>query len=291
MCRNATNGSEPTIQQLLSSREQLPYFHAPDASSKILEDCQGRSVILEIDVAMTSDLDFEHAIPNSPYIGHPSPFYEMSHTSFPPSNVSLEQFKEYLLKPGNESIKVLLDIKNKEVIPYILEFAKDVGRGRCIAHAFISDWTRYPQPPEIPIEPHWIDEDLSLEVVDEALQSLEIPLIANCRGFSNDHVEQHKLVQKMVEDAIGHKSIAALGLYYAAPETPHLDFLRGFNKAGYKAWINANTNLEVYEDIQWVGMCDDLNQAILLGTDQKGSSANRLPAPCVATGVSNNNSY
>jgi hypothetical protein len=262
MCYNATNGSEPTILELLISREQLPYFHAPDASSETLADCEGKSVILEIDVAMTSDLTFEHAIVNRPYIGHPSPFYEMPHTSFP-SNVSLEKFKQYLLKPGNESIKVLLDIKNKEVIPYILEFAKEVGKDRCMAHAFISDWTRYPQPSEIQIEPHWVDEDLSLEVVDEALQSLEIPLIANCRGFNNDHVEQHKLIQKILEDAKNHKSIAALGLYYAAPETPRLDFLHDFNKAGYKAWINANTDLEEYEGIAWVGMCDNLNRAIL----------------------------
>lgn len=254
-----------SAQELLESTDKLLYFHANDADKETLAQCRGKAMIFEIDVAITSDTSFVHAIAGIPFIGHPSAFYEMPGREFPESNVSLEEFKQFLLEPENKSIKVLLDIKTMHVLPHIVKFAQEIGKDRCFAHAFILDWNQGQQPSNIETEPHWVEEDISLEALDKELQAAGgIPLIANCRGFCNEHVEVHEIIPKMIEDAKRHKSVAALGLYYPeSADKPLLKFLRSFNDAGFKAWINANTDLERYKDIRWVGMCDSMEQSLL----------------------------
>jgi hypothetical protein len=42
-----------------------------------------------------------------PYIGHSSRFYGIPGNVFPKNNVTLEEFKRFVLKPENPSIKVL----------------------------------------------------------------------------------------------------------------------------------------------------------------------------------------
>lgn len=95
---------EPTIWELIKSNDQLRYFHAADATAETLAKCEGKSLIFEIDVAVMGE-------PGVPYIGHSSLFYSLPGKKFPQSNVSLEEFKRFVLKPENQGIKVLLDIK------------------------------------------------------------------------------------------------------------------------------------------------------------------------------------
>lgn len=151
---------------------------------------------------------------------------------------------------------------NREVLPHVLEFVKEVGKERCLAHAFILDWTG-PPPPPMPVRVHWVDEDIAIEVIDKALQTVGIPLIANCRGFNDDYVVENNIIERMVADAKKYKSIAGLGIYYSQPAMPPPSFLHAFNLAGYKGWTNANMDLSQFQETHWFGMCDDMSQAIL----------------------------
>jgi hypothetical protein len=248
--------------QLIKQVDQLRYFHAADATAETLAQCEGKSLIFEVDVAITYEESNQYSPPGVPYIGHSPRFYGIPGKVFSKNNVTLEEFKRFVLKPENQSIKVLLDIKNVEVLPHVLEFVQAVGKERCMAHAFILDWTG-PPPPNISIRPHWVDEDVSIEAVDKALQTVGIPLIANCRGYNDNFVIENNIIQRMITDAKKYSSIAALGIYYPQPAMPPPDFLRAFNEAGYKGWVNANMDLTKFREIRWVGMSDDLSQALL----------------------------
>lgn len=258
-----------TVRQLLTTIKQLKYYHSDAVTPEILDACRGKALIFEIDVAVSSDTSFKYTVANKPYIGHPSQFYDIPGRPFPEQNVTIDEFKQYVLKPENRTLKILFDIKNIEVLGYVIEFAKEVGAGRCLAHAFIREWTKE-TPEGIETHPHWVAEDMPLAILDEKLTEVGIPLIANCRAFNNEHVAKHGLIDEMARDAKQYKSVAALGLYLKESHNPKLEYLRAFNDAGYYAWINSNNDIAPYEDIRWVGMCDDMDRALLPETSTGG---------------------
>jgi hypothetical protein len=135
-------------------------------------------------------------------------------------------------------MKVLIDIKDEATFPYLKMIATYLGSDRCICHAFIKDWTIV--PPNTVEEPHWYREDIDLKSLDELLMELKIPLIANCRGFSDGHIKTHHLVDQMIDAAKKHKSIICLGLYYPGVPLPDVGLLEKINDAGFYAWINGN---------------------------------------------------
>jgi hypothetical protein len=226
-----------SIYELLKD-DCITYFHSHTATPKELEAASKKDIIFEIDLAWASNLfiDNKNIRINQPYIGHPEKFYTEMKREFPVENVSLEQFKIFL--KNNPSIKVLLDIKDQTVLIYLEEFIKEIGSHRCIVHAFIKDWTILPKE-EAP-EPHWTQEDIELAKLGAILDQLNVPLIANCRGFSDQHVKENKLIQKIIDDARKYKSIVCLGLYYPKAPIPEIDYLQAINAAGFHAWVNAN---------------------------------------------------
>ncbi len=241
-----------------SPRDHLVYFHSHTVYSKQLEEACSLHPIFEIDLAWAHAAFHPSIINGKPYIGHPEEFYTKLGKPFPVANVSLEEFQDFL--KNNPAVKVLIDIKDEATFPYLKEFVKAVGAERCIVHAFIKDWTLVPS--EIPVDPHWYREDIDLEALDKLLTSLGIPLVANCRGFSDEHVEANHLISKMGEDAKKYKSIVCLGLYYPGAPLPKTALLESINEAGYYAWINGN--VEGYREkighVKHIAMSDEMSQ-------------------------------
>lgn len=250
--------SYPTIHDILKN-DQITYFHSHTATVKELEAASKfENIIFEIDLAWASNpfIANRNIRINTPYIGHPEKFYTELNKPFPHDNVSLNEFKAFL--KNHPSIKVLIDLKDKAAFTYLEEFIKEIGCQRCIVHAFIKDWTLLPHG-ENP-DPHWEQEDIDLTSLNGLLAQLNVPLIANCRGFSDAYVHEQKLIDRITQDAKNHQSIVCIGLYYPKAPLPSIDFLRSINAAGYHAWINANDPQfsEKASTLRYIGMKDTL---------------------------------
>lgn len=232
----------------------LTYFHAPDASHELLDSVANKNLIFEIDLSWAHSTFNSYVREGHPYIGHPEEFYTKLGKPFPSKNIDILEFQNFLIK--NPSIKVLIDIKDEAVYPFLQQFIQAVGPKRCIVHAFVKNWTHI--PPNATTEPHWYREDVDLFALNDILVQLNVPLIANCRGFSDANVKQNNLVSQMIEDSKRCSSILSLGLYYPGVPLPNIQFLHAFNDAGYYAWVNGNIpNLEKkLGNIRYVAMAD-----------------------------------
>lgn len=217
---------------------QLAYFHAPDASQKLLDSVAKQNVIFEIDLSWAHSSFNTHVREGHPYIGHPEEFYTVKKMPFPSNNIGILEFQTFLMK--HPSIKVLIDIKDETVYPFLQQFIKAVGPERCIVHAFIKNWTRVPQ--NTTRSPHWDREDVDVFKLDGILAPLKVPLIANCRGFNDANVEQNDLVAQMLKDSKQCSSVVALGLFYSKTigVLPEKKFFQAFHDAGYYAWVNGD---------------------------------------------------
>lgn len=229
--------SHPTHPPLFNQAwNHLAYFHAPDACQKLLDSVANQNLIFEIDLSWAHSSFNSYVSQGHPYIGHPEEFYTKKGQRFPASNVNILEFQAFLLT--HPSIKVLIDIKDETVYPFLKWFIQTVGAKRCIVHAFIKNWTHI--PPNTAISPHWYREDVDLFKLNDTLAPLHVPLIANCRGFSDANVEQNRLVSQMINDSKRCTSVVSLGLYYSGVPLPKIEFLQVFHDAGYYAWVNGN---------------------------------------------------
>ncbi|MCH9608761.1 MAG: hypothetical protein S4CHLAM45_06730 [Chlamydiales bacterium] len=238
--------------------DQVTYFHTRTVSCDELELAKSRSPMFEIDVAWGYSPFSKNVIKGMPYIGHPQEYYTELGWEYPENNVSLEQFKNFLI--NYPSIQVLIDVKDIAVLPFVEKFVNAVGAKRCTAHAFVKDWVHIPQGVEQ--DPHWYCEDIDLFSLDRFFANLAVPLIANCRAFDDAHVEKNGILKRMLVDSQKCESIVALGLYYSPDvQLPKIDFLKRINGAGYAAWVNAN--VEGFEkrigDIKYIAMSDDIS--------------------------------
>lgn len=248
--------NESVLPELFGdSKDHLVYFHSHNASPKELAEAAAGRLIFEIDLAWAHSSFHPLIEKEAPYIGHPEEFYTEMGRSFPEKNVSLIEFQEFLRT--NPSIKVLIDVKDATTFTYLEKFIKKIGVERCIVHAFIKNWTVV--PPGRSLEPHWYREDIDLFALDQILAPLGVPLIANCRGFSDQNIEENGVILKMVEDARMCKSVVCLGLYYPGAPLPDAAFLQSINDAGYYAWVNGNVNQfqEKIGSIKYIAMSDD----------------------------------
>lgn len=134
------------------------------------------------------------------------------------------------------SISYLADIFHKQSETSV-KMLPQISANNC-ENIISKDWTIIPL--NTVEEPHWYREDIDLKSLDELLMELKIPLIANCRGFSDDHIKTHHLVDQMIDAAKKHKSIICLGLYYPGVPLPDVGLLEKINDAGFYAWINGN---------------------------------------------------
>jgi len=249
--------TKPIDLPLFGLKGSLIYYHAPKASVRELQAVDSRNVIFEIDLAWAHSSFKPQIKENTPYIGHPEEFYTKMGRPFPEDNVSLDEFKAFVKIHPN--MRVLLDLKDEAVFPYVETFAKEIGKERCIVHAFIKNWTHI--PPNITPEPHWYREDIDLFALDTLLSRLGVPLIANCRGFSDEHVKNHDLITTILEDTKKCKSVIALGLYFPGAPLPLTEYLVRFNTAGYYAWVNGNVQefAEKIGSVKYIAMQDDSN--------------------------------
>ena len=234
----------------------LTYFHSHSATPEELEASRSISPIFEIDLAWAQEQFHPSIVGSTPYIGHPKEFYTEMGNSFPSRNVKLEEFQ--LFMKNNPSLKVLIDVKDERVFPYLSELIKTVGAKRCIVHAFIKGWTLIPK--NIEEEPHWYREDVDLSKLDPILVKHGVPLIANCRGFSDEHVEKKKLLARMLKDSRKYKSVVSLGFYYPEAPLPNVELLKAINQNGFFAWVNGNVPnfLEKVGSLKYIAMSDDL---------------------------------
>ena len=242
--------------RLLFGRDRsLMYFHTHKASSRELKAVDSLNIAFEIDLAWAHSSFNPHITKDAPYIGHPEEFYTKMGKPFPEDNVSLDEFVSFL--KSHPGVKVLLDIKDEAVFPYVEIFVKAVGKERCIVHAFIKNWTRVPEGAIV--EPHWYREDIDLFALDALLSRLGVPLIANCRGFSDENIKKHDMIAKMLSDSKHCKSVICLGLYYPGVPLPNIEFLKKINAAGYYAWVNGNVEefSKKIGSIKYIAMQDD----------------------------------
>jgi hypothetical protein len=238
------------------TNHSLVYFHSHTTTVKELKVASELHPIIEIDLAWAHRSFNSSIIEGTPYIGHPEEYYTKLGNTFPVGNVSLTEFQSFLKQ--NPAVKVLIDVKDQAVFPYLENFIKTVGPDRCIVHAFIKNWTHIPK--SVKQDPHWYREDVDLFALNNMLVKLDVPLIANCRGFSNKNIEQNKILSQMIKDSKQCKSIVSLGLYYPGVPLPDIKFLKIINQNGYYAWVNGNISQlqEKLGMIKYIAMSDDI---------------------------------
>lgn len=236
--------------------DRVAYYHSHSATWEELEKAAAIDAIFEIDLCFAHSSFHPNVTEGMPYIGHPEEFYTILKKKFPADNVSLDVFQDFLRE--HPSMKVLIDIKDVTVFPYLEKFVNEIGAKRCLAHAFIKNWTIVPEG-TLP-GPHWYREDIDLDSVDAFLRKLGVPLIANCRGFSNQHMEEQGVISQIIRDCERCESIIALGIYYPEVSLPKMELLKSFNQAGYYAWVNGNLEGidESLEQIRHIAMSDEI---------------------------------
>ena len=240
-----------------SVRNELIYYHSHTASKEELQEASCLCPIFEIDLAWAHSAFHPSLIAGRPYIGHPEEFYTLMEKPFPAHNVTLQEFQEFLQE--NPAVQVLIDIKDATVFPYLEEFVRLVGAHRCIAHAFINNWVVMPEG--FLFEQHWYRENIDLFMLDSFLTRLHVPLIANCQGFHDDHIEGQKILDRMLFDAKKCNSIVALGLYYPGAILPKRELLEAIHHAGYYVWVNGNEEgfQERIGNICYIAMSDNIH--------------------------------
>lgn len=253
------------------TEKSFAYFHAPDAAKSTLLPAICQNSIFEIDLAYAYNNFNNSVFKGLPYIGHPEEFYTKLGRPFPYKNMSFDKFCRFIQK--HPSAKILIDLKDEAAFPYLKSLVQQVGSDRCIVHAFIKEWLHPPddQPPQ----PHWYRENIRLAPLNSLLEELGVPLIANCNGFSNEHMEKHDLLQKMLRDAKPCKSILALGIYSSvATKLPKKHYLKQINESGYLAWVNGNLPdyREKTQDIDHIAMCDDLSKCSIATRNSRPTS-------------------
>lgn len=245
--------NNPIPDLFCHSGKSLIYYHSHTATPKELKMAAMICPVFEIDLAWGHSSFHPSIAKGAPYIGHPEEFYTKMGNPFPADNVTLVEFQNFL--KDYPSVKVLIDVKDEATFPFLKGFIKAVGAERCIVHAFIKNWTIAP-------ELLWYHEEIDLFAIDKILSQLGVPLIANCHGFSDEHMEENGLIFKMIQDARRCKSVVSLGLYYPEAPLPNFKFLQLINKAGYYAWVNGNVDQfqEKIGEIQYIAMSDDMQK-------------------------------
>lgn len=234
------------------------YYHSHTATPQELAQASQLCPIFEIDLAWAHSNFHPKVTKNCPFIGHPESAYTKGSDSFPKDNVSLEEFQQFL--KDHPSVKVLIDVKDEAVFPYLETLIQNIGSHRCLAHAAIKNWVILPR--DLSKEPHWDQEDIELFALDDLLAKHGVPLIVNCRGFSDEHVERENLLQTIFQDVKKCKSVLAIGFYYPNAPLPKKDYLEKINQEGYLAWVNGNIQgfEEKLRPIKYIAMCDDMEK-------------------------------
>lgn len=119
---------KPIDLPLFGSNQPLVYYHAPKASLRELNAVNSLNVVFEIDLAWAHSKFKPQIKENAPYIGHPEEFYTKMGKPFPEDNVSLVEFIGFL--KSHPGVRVLLDLKDKSVFPYVKTFVHEVGKDR-----------------------------------------------------------------------------------------------------------------------------------------------------------------
>ncbi len=123
--------------------DQVAYYHSHSATKDEMEKAAAIDAIFEIDLCWAHSSFHPNITKDAPYIGHPEEFYTILEEKFPADNVSLDEFRSFVAE--HPSMRVLIDIKDVTVFPYLEELINEIGPERCIVHAFIKDWTIIPQ--------------------------------------------------------------------------------------------------------------------------------------------------
>ncbi|MCI5052787.1 MAG: hypothetical protein MRY21_06615 [Simkaniaceae bacterium] len=233
--------------------QSVCYFHTRYATLETLEKAREQNAIYEFDLAWAHRKFHPLVTAGAPYIGHPEEFYTIENHPFLKENLSFQALREYLV--AHPDLRVLIDIKDELVIPYVAALAREIGKERCLVHAFIREW----QPPAevLKAQAHWVKEAISLKKIE----ALAIPFIANCHAVSREYTESANLLEMMLKSASECKSLIALGLYFEDISLPALSTLKAINDAGYYAWVNGNLpNIkEQLKEIDYYAMVDEFS--------------------------------
>ncbi len=241
---------------LFQGSRSLFYYHTPKVTPKELEAAISRRASIEIDIAWAYEAFVDGVEKDQPYIGHPQEFYTVLGKEFPKENVTISYAVNQLkLHP---EVLVVLDCKDTNAISAVASIVGELGAARCLIHAFIKDWTPDCAKYGVTPEPHWYREDIDLGTIGVFCDTAKVPLIANCRGFSDDVVKQEDLVTRMVADAKHYPSIISLGLYYPGAPIPAIEYLQTIHSSGFAPWANGNRYTQPIVDIPVVAMEDDI---------------------------------
>ena len=200
------------VPPLFGATNNLVYFHSHTCTPDILNNAVDLCPLFEIDVAWAHTAFHDKVAVGCPFIGHPEEFYTMlGDKEYPEENVKLDTFLRFLNKHKN--IKLFVDIKDEEIYTkttVLKDLMLAVGPNRVICHAFIEAWRVQPEGTQ-PLA-HVYRENVDIYVLDDFLSTYNVPIIANCNAYSNEHLTRSH-IDKMISDTKKCNSVVSLGLY------------------------------------------------------------------------------
>jgi hypothetical protein len=179
---------ENPVSAAIALDKPFTIYHTHTITAAILDEAAGAGRSLEIDVAIDAN--------GHPYIGHPFSFYE--HKGLPPpSNLPLEQVLQTL---KDTDTYIVLDCKDVRAVPKIKQIVQTFGHNRCLFHAWVDALQFRPYPDSLPIEPHWVHEDIPFNAVKELAALTDVPLMLSCRGLTEERLEaeQTAIIQRIL---------------------------------------------------------------------------------------------
>jgi hypothetical protein len=170
------------------------------------------------------------------YIGHPSEFYEYKHSIPPPNNLPFLTLLDEIKKAD---LYLVLDCKDVRALPVLREVVKDFGADKVMFHSWLIELEFKPYPPETPIEPHWVHEDLPMEDVLRLKEATSVPVISSVRGLTTERLEREPaIVDKIIKIAAG--KVEAISFNLPSDQAPSHAIMEKLLANGLLTWLNVD---------------------------------------------------
>lgn len=233
--------------KVVDTGKPFVYFHTLLYNENILKLAANAHKSLEIDVSM----DKEGHI----FIGHPHEFYEYKNMAPPPNNLPFLTILDEIKKAN---LYLVLDCKDVRALPVLREVIRDFGADNVLFHSWITAFQFKPYAPEIPIEPHWIYEDLPLDEVLKVKAATGVPVISSARGLTYERLENEpEIVDQIIEIAAG--KVEAVNLNLPSGQAPQQQVMKKLLDHGLLTWLNVDQVLPKDRPELYVGISDHLH--------------------------------
>ncbi|MFH0853183.1 MAG: hypothetical protein V1853_02150 [bacterium] len=179
---------ENIIYKSIKQGRPFVYFHTQQVTQDILTRAIASGKSIELDISYNESLGI--------YLGHPLSWYDTYNLPKP----EIPNIDKIVQTVKTSEIAVVFDCKDIRVMNKVNELVKLFGAERCVLHARINELAFKPYPQEVPIEPHWEDENLPFNELLQIKENTSVPILISCRGLTQTRLNnQSEIIKKIIK--------------------------------------------------------------------------------------------